>query len=206
MSFRNIQFDWLKEVIIPAIDLLYNTPNDRDLIRRNAGERAIVANIYSKANAFLTQKKEANQGLDDLVIDIEYNRNGEGSKEVFGKCDFCSKQDCFIKQRRLQYTTSSPDMIIHQRGSNENNQVVIEYKKASNINPQERDTDKAKLIYFTCQQPFPIPNHEDEDYQYRIGFFVDLGIDRYSVTTYQDTNSHEPRIDEPRIRQGGVWL
>ncbi|HAE85543.1 MAG TPA: hypothetical protein DCG78_03415 [Anaerolineaceae bacterium] len=198
MSFKNIQFDWL-EVIIPAIDLLYSTPNDKDLIRRNANERTIVANIYSKANTFFTQKKEANQGLDDLVIDIEYNRNGEGSKEVFGKCDFCNNQDCFIKQRHLQYTTSSPDMIIHHRGFNDNNQVIIEFKKVSNKNSRERDDDKAKLIYFTCQQPFP--NHEDENYQYHIGFFIDLDIDRYCVTTYQDATH-----DVPRCRQRGAWI
>jgi hypothetical protein len=90
-------------------------------------------------------------------------------------------------------------MIIHQRGSNENNQVVIEYKKVSNPLAQERDADKAKLIYFTCQQPFP--DHENENYQYPIGFFIDLDIDRYFLTTYRDTQS-----DEPRTRQGGIWL
>jgi len=199
MSFRDIQFNWLEEVIVPAIDRFYNTPSDQDLIARNAAERAIVANLYSKANVFFTQKKEANQGLDDLVIDIEYNRNGEGSKEVFGKCYFCNKQDCFIKQRHLQYTTSSPDMIIHHRGFHDNNQVVFEYKKVSNRNKKERDDDKAKLIYFTCQQPFP--NHADENYQYNLGFFIDIDIDRYIITTYQDSNH-----GVPRIRQGGVWL
>jgi len=199
MSFREVQFDCFNELIVPALDSFYAEPRDQDLIARNASERAIVANIYSKANAFFTQKKEANQGLDDLVIDIEYNRNGEGSKEVFGKCDFCNKQDCFIKQRHHQYTTSSPDMIIHHRGFNDNNQVVIEFKKVRNRDNRERCDDKAKLIYFTCQRPFP--DHEDENYQYRIGFFIDLDRDKYFVTTYEDTDS-----DEPRTRQGGVWL
>lgn len=199
MSFNEVQFDCFNEIIVPALDSFYAEPRDQDLIARNASERAIVANIYCKANAFLTQKKEANQGLDDLVIDIEYNRNGEGSKEVFGKCDFCSKQDCFIKQRRLQYTTSSPDMIVHHRGFNGNNQVVLEYKKVSNRNNKERDDDKAKLIYFTCQQPFP--DHENENYQYRIGFFIDLDLASYSVTTYQNAS-----YGAVRIRQGGVWL
>lgn len=199
MSFKNIHFDWLEEVIIPAIDLLYSTPNDRDLIRRNANERTIVANIHCKVNAILNQMQSTNQKLANLGIDIEYNRNGEGTKEVFGKCDFCKIQDCFIKQRHLQYTTSLPDMIIHHRGFNDNNQVVIEYKKVSNNDREKRDADKAKLIYFTCQKPFP--NHENENYQYRIGFFIDLDDDSYSVTTYLDANH-----GAPRIRQGGDWL
>lgn len=199
MSFRELHFDWLEEVIVPAIDWFFNTPIDQDLVARNAAERTIVANIYSKANAVFSQKRGGNQDLDDLVIDIEYNRNGENSKEVFGKCDFCNKQDCFIKQEHLQYTTSSPDMIIHHRGFNDNNQVVIEFKKVSNRNKKERDDDKAKLIYFSCQQPFP--DHENENYQYHIGFFIDLDIDRYFVTTYRDTHS-----DETITRQGGKWL
>jgi hypothetical protein len=199
MSFREIQFDCFNKIIVPALDLFYSEPRDQDLIVRNASERAIVANIYFKANAYLAQQQHTNQGIDDLVIDIEYNRNAKGSKKVFEKCGFCDIQDCFINQRHLQYTTSSPDMIIHHRGFNDNNQVVIEFKKVSNRNNKERDDDKAKLIYFTCQQPFP--DHENENYQYHIGFFIDLDLATYSVTTYHDAN-----CDAPRIRQGGVWL
>ncbi|MEN6393859.1 MAG: hypothetical protein ABFD53_08630 [Anaerolineaceae bacterium] len=199
MSFRDIQFNWLEEVIVPSIDLLYSTPKDRDLIQRDANERTVVANIYCKANAILYEKQTINNDLDNLGIDIEYNRNSANPKRVYEKCGICPNEGCFIKVSNLQHTVSSPDMIIHQRGSNENNQVVIEYKKASNINPQERDADKAKLIYFTCQQPFQ--DHENENYQYRIGFFIDLDLATYSVTNYQDAD-----YGVPRIRQGGVWL
>jgi hypothetical protein len=198
MSFKNIQFDWL-EVIIPAIDLLYSTPNDKDLIRRNANERTIVANIYCKVNVILYQMQSTNQELADLGIDIEYNRNDVNPKRVYEKCGSCQKANCFIKERNFQLTESSPDMIIHHRGLNDNNQVIIEFKKVSNRNNRERDDDKAKLIYFTCQRPFP--NHEDENYQYHIGFFIDLDIDRYCVTTYQDATH-----DVPRCRQRGAWI
>lgn len=199
MSFRDIKFDWLEEVIVPAIDLFYDKSKDQDLITRNASERAIVANIYCKANIYLAQKKEITQGLDDLVIDIEYNRNYTNPKRVDEKCSFCDEETCFIKQRNPSPTTRAPDMLIHYRGTNVDNQVVIEFKKASNKVKKGRRADKAKLIYFTCQQPFP--NHEDENYQYHLGFFIDIDTDRYSVTTYQDT-----AYDDPRCRQGGVWL
>lgn len=199
MSFRDIHFSWLEEIIIPAIDLVYSTPKDRDLIQRDANERTVVANIYCKANSILNEKQNINNELENLGIDIEYNRNYATPKRVYEKCDLCQNEGCFIKEKNLQQTVSSPDMIIHQRGSNEDNQVVIEYKKTSNVNTQERDADKAKLIYFTCQQPFL--HHEDENYQYHIGFFIDLDIDRYSVTTYQDAT-----YDVPRYRQGGRWV
>lgn len=195
MSFSDIKVNWLEEAIVPAIDLLYSIPTDRDLIQRNANERTIVANIYCKVNSTLNKMQNSTKELGNLSVDIEYNRNRFNPKRVYEKCDSCQKANCFIKQRNLQHTVSSPDMIIHQRGSNEGNQVVIEFKKAS----QERDPDKAKLLYFTCQQPFP--QHEDENYQYLIGFFIDLDIDRYSITTYKDAN-----FNVPRYRKGGIWL
>jgi hypothetical protein len=199
MSFREIQFDWLEEIIVPAIDLFYRTPKDGDLMQRGANERTVVANIYSKANAILYERQAINNELENLGIDIEYNRNSANPKRVYEKCGICLNVGCFIKERNLHHTVSAPDMIIHQRGSNGNNQVVIEYKKASNGNTRERDADKAKLIYFTCQQPFL--GHEDENYQYHIGFFIDLDLERYSVTTYQDAT-----CNIPRFRRGGVWL
>jgi hypothetical protein len=199
MSFRELHLDWLEEIIIPAIDSFYSEPQGRDLIQRGASERTVVANIYCKANAILHEKQTINNDLENLEIDIEYNRNYEKPKRVYEKCKMCPNEGCFIKVRSLHHTVSSPDMIIHHRGFNDNNQVVIEYKKVSNRNNRERDDDKAKLIYLTCQKPFP--HHEDENYQYHIGFFIDLDIDRYFVTTYRDTHS-----DEPRTRRGGEWL
>lgn len=66
MSFRDIQFNWLEEVIVPSIDLLYSTPKDRDLIQRDANERTVVANINCKANAILYEKQTINNDLDNL--------------------------------------------------------------------------------------------------------------------------------------------
>ena len=199
MSFRDIHFNWLEEIIVPAIDSFYNEPKDGDLIQRDASERTVVANIYCKVNSILNEKQNFTKQLQNFGIDIEYNRNRTSPKRVYEKCDSCQKSNCYIKKINLPHTSSSPDMIIHQRGSNDDNQVVIEYKKTSNGDVEERDPDKTKLIYFTCQQPFPF--HEKENFQFQIGFFIDLDIDRYSVTTYQDAD-----YDAPRLRHGGKWL
>lgn len=199
MSFRDIHFSWLEEIIIPAIDLVDSTPKDRDLIQRDANERTIVANIYCKANSILHQKQSKNNELDHLSIDLEYNRNYVDSKKAFEKCCSCHNNDCFIMQEGFHTEKIYPDMLIHQRGLNMNNQVAIEFKKASNQDKEERNADKAKLIYLTCQQPFP--QNEDKNYKFHFGFFIDLDIDTYSVTTYQDAN-----YKVQRIRQGGVWL
>ena len=199
MGFKDIQLDWLEEIVAPAIDLFYRTPTDQDLIARNAAERAIVANIYCKASLNLAQKQEAIQGMDDLIIDIEYNRNFLGPKKAFEKCRGCNKNDCLIKQEGYDIKKKYPDMLIHHRGFNDNNQVVIEFKKVRNNIPQARKDDFAKLVFFTCQEPFP--NNEEKNYQFRIGFFIDIDTESYSVTTYLDTNK-----SETRIRQGGRWI
>ncbi|KAF0106050.1 MAG: hypothetical protein FD147_2605, partial [Chloroflexi bacterium] len=177
MSFKDINVNWLDEVIFPAIDSFYNEPKDKDLIQRNASERTIVANIYCKANSYLHQKQNTNQELDNLGIDLEYNRNYADPKKAYEKCSLCQKNNCLIKLESLHCEKINPDFIIHQRGTNVDNQVVIEFKKTSNKDKIERLADKTKLIYLTCQQPFPL--HEEENYQYHIGFFIDLDIERY---------------------------
>ncbi len=196
MSFRELHFDWLEEIIVPSIDLFYTEPQDRDLIQRDASERTIVANIYCKANSMFRQL-HLNPELGDLDIDLEYNRNFIDPKMAYEKCRFCNKENCYIKQEGFNIQRIYPDFLIHQRGSNFNNQVAIEFKKTNSI--EGRLEDRKKLTYLTCQQPFP--DHENENYQYYIGFFIDLDIDRYFVTTYRDTHS-----DERRTRQGGIWL
>lgn len=199
MSFRTYHINWLEDVITPGIDLLYNTPSDIELIHRNTNERTIVGNIHNKLNQILNQLQRENHQIANLIFDIEYNRNFENTKRIFGKCASCHLENCFIKERNYSRTNSSPDMILHHRGSNEDNQVVIEFKKTRNNSTQERDLDKAKLIYFTCQQPFL--DHEEEDYKYQIGFFIDLDRENYSVTTF-----HDATFDDPRVRYGGGWI
>jgi hypothetical protein len=199
MSHKDIQFDFLEEIIVPAIDLFYRKQIDKDLLLRNSSERTIVANIYCKANRILQIKQKATRELSKLDIDIEYDRNDVDQKWVYEKCGACSKKDCFINIRKPKITVSSPDMIIHQRGSNEDNQVVIEFKKVGNTKKTDRLADKTKLIYFTCNQPFSI--HEEKDYKYHIGFFIDLDIDKYSVTTYQDAT-----FDDPHVRIRDSWV
>lgn len=199
MSYRQKNINWLEEVILPAIDLFYSTPIDRDLIQRDVNERTIAANIYGKVNAILLSKRILTRELRNLGVDTEYDLNVTDKKWVYGKCVLCQIGNCFIKEESYTYTTSLPDLIIHQRGTNEDNQVVIEFKKVSKGSGDDRNKDKAKLIYFTCQQPFP--EHEIQNYQYCLGFFIDLDLAGYYVTTYLNAT-----YDVPRYRHEGAWV
>ncbi len=197
MSYKTIEIDWLEEVIAPALDQFYATPEDHDLIVRGVNERTIVASIYRKTDTILRSMQEKREDLRGLVIDVEYNRNFYKPKYVFQKCADCSATNGINHSRSNQHVESMPDLIIHHRGSNENNQVVMEFKKASN--QQNREVDEAKLTYFTCQKPFP--NEEEKNYQYLIGLFIDLGESEYVVTIFRDA-----KIVEVKTRRNGRWF
>lgn len=191
MSYKEIEIDWLEELIAPAIDQFYATPRDHDLLNRDVSERAIVGVIFCNARTKLKELQTVNPELADLEIDLEYNRNLLTSKEVFNKCYDCINSECYVKKKKILFSIrrsySYPDLIIHQRGSNVNNQVVIEFKKANNH--RGRKGDEAKLTFFTCQKPFP--NNEERNYQFRIGFFIDLKHYSYLITSFQDAQFAE---------------
>ena len=101
------------------------------------------------------------------------------------KCSRCEENNCFIKQSNhnqdIDIHISIPDVLIHKRGSNEDNQVVIEFKKEGS-GDEEIQRDYRKLSYFTCQHGEDVP----EDYKFRLGFFILLGDVTYSIDTFEN--------------------
>jgi len=94
----------------------------------------------------------------DITVDFDYNRNGENAKLMEG---FNPRHGVF------------PDFILHHRGYNDVNILVIEFKGVWNSKLREREADIRKLTGFT--------HTKRNDYQYGLGAFVDLN------TTYAGT-------------------
>ena len=95
---------------------------------------------------------ESSFGKDEeLTIDFDYNRNGGNVKNMDG-----------FNQRHGVF----PDIILHHRGFNDKNVLVIEIKGTWNNGNIARKGDFQKLEGFT----HPINN----DYQYGLGAFIDL--------------------------------
>ena len=92
----------LEDIIKKSLDKLY--ANDKDLIIRRVAERDIV---HRFAHYFENYMQDTEFKL--YNVDCEYNRNGYGIKQVNGKSVY-------------------PDFILHKRGSNENNLLIIEFK------------------------------------------------------------------------------
>ncbi|MCL2182969.1 MAG: hypothetical protein FWB85_05820 [Chitinispirillia bacterium] len=215
MSYnKELRIDWLNEIIVPAIDLFYSRPEDVDLICRDVSERAIVANIYFYMNFLFKTRQLICAPLRHLSIDIEYNRNFKSTKELYIKCVQlecnsngcvvhtgnncveCSKESCGV-QGGGGKKIMSPDLLIHERNSNKDNQVAIEFKKASNT--RARNNDCSKLTYLTCQKEYT--GREDNNYQYGYGYFIDLDEDMYIITPYVDTLKRNLMK-----RKNGEWI
>ena len=130
MPYQNAEFDWLGMVIVPSLQAFYGG-RDRELITRNVHERTIVSTISCYMRNFIEQTKNANPWIDNLSLDVEYNRNFTDSKRIYEKCQLCEESECSIKQidnnQDINIRNSIPDILIHKRGSNEDNQVVIEF-------------------------------------------------------------------------------
>lgn len=109
-----------------AIKNLYKL--DYSIIKSKCSERAIVFRL----GLYLVRLFKS-EGVD---VDCEYNRNQFECKSLQGK--------------KYNY----PDIIIHKRGSNKVNLLVIEVKTPSGANKNGLENDKSKLIGFTTETPY----------------------------------------------------
>lgn len=144
MSNRELLLDLLKT----AVSKCY--ANDKNLIDRGM-ERASVARIY-----YYMQEMIINEGrsaeLRRYNLDSEYNKNGEKIKD----------SPRFPKGM-------IPDIVLHERGSNNHNLLVVEFKsRYSGLGEKYKNTniprDFVKLEDFT----------NNLIYDYFLGVFVKL--------------------------------
>jgi hypothetical protein len=97
---------------------------DNELLERNVAERAIAA----KLAGYLAQRFRRHD------VDVEYNRHGIDPKDV----------DLPRSCRDRKNALIVPDIIVHRRGTDTENLLVIEIKKGTNR--ESRDCDRAKII------------------------------------------------------------
>lgn len=150
----NICFCSFREMIDRTLDILYNKEPElfnigsSDEIEAHVGERAIVFRF----GLYFQQALDECGKFKDYNLDCEYNRNGTGPKTL-----------PMVENRIF------PDLILHQRGNNNNNLLVVEFKGWWNKN-QKYDEDKIKAMI-----------SKNGRYQYREGYTVLLGKDSGDV-------------------------
>lgn len=147
MILNNEQIEQLMTILKTALGELYK--KDKELIDRSVNERDLAFRLGLHMNPLL----QANEQLKTLDLDIDYNKNGEKPKRT---------------PRRPKGAV--PDLIIHKRGNNNTNTLVVEIKGW--WNKQSRQDDFIKLEDFI---------HQEGEYKYGLGAFAELGKDNFSL-------------------------
>jgi len=120
---------------------------DSDILKIDINERTI-------SHRFAVYLEKYFEGWS---VDCEYNRDHDDKKTL----------DIFPTETKTDDTkarTVFPDIIVHQRRTNKN-LLVIEMKKTTNTNSDDRDKDTKKLRAFK----------RELNYQYAV--FIDIGVD-----------------------------
>ena len=133
-----------KEQIFQGIEytLIHLYDKDKYLLEHKVHEQAIVFRFALYFENFVNSLGK------DYNLDVEYNKNMDNPKRI-----------------RANENGKKPDLIIHKRGSNECNLLIIEFKSYWNRNYQE---DYRKIKEF-CKS---------EEYHYQYGVCIILGREK----------------------------
>ncbi len=142
----------LLNLVASALEQLY--ADDYDLIEREINERSIVSRFGRYLESLLQPSEYGT-----LDLDVEYNRNGQGPKRT-----------------KKFINGVYPDLILHERGTNRRNILVIEFKTPWNQGDGE---DVQKLQELT---------DESQVYGYDLGLAVVLGRSLDETTITEVTN------------------
>ena len=133
----------LENLIQKSLDDLY--ANDKYLIEHKVAERDITHRF-----AYYFENNMQNTDVSSYNVDCEYNRDGYGIKQVYGNYVY-------------------PDFILHKRGSNEDNLLIIEFKTWWNPN-NDKDIEKIQCMM-----------HPQLRYRYKYGCCITINQDNSEI-------------------------
>jgi hypothetical protein len=107
--------------------------NDCYLLANDLSERCIAARL-----AMYLQPE-----FPEHHVDVEYNRLGPRVKRLH------LPDECVRRPNRISDPAAIPDVIVHRRGEDGPNILVLELKKTSN--PAPRDCDRIRVVAFRDQ-------------------------------------------------------
>ena len=131
-----------------ALEDLYE--KDDYLIKNDTSERNIVFHFGRYFINYIEKKDSFNK----FNVDCEYNR------DIFDE-NMNKKINCKGEVRGM-----IPDLILHERGTNDNNILAIEFKKYSNNDKEGIKNDYLKLEALT---------DNTMHFKYKLGLFIRLG-------------------------------
>jgi hypothetical protein len=165
----NTQYKKLKEILDKAIaDLKFR---DNYLLKHNVNERSITHKLAEYLQKHLPEYFD-----EQYNVDCEYNRNIDKSSKKIKRLslkleEIIEESGVGIKSKIINnseyYETSVyPDIIVHKRGENHNNLLIIEVKKSS-ANKDAYNYDCEKLKAYT-------DNSEGNSLKYFYGVLIEI--------------------------------
>lgn len=124
----------IKKKVKKSLYLLWD--NDKCLLSMDTSERSLMHRL---ATYIEREFREYN-------VDCEYNREGDEPKRYRELVDQPNRAE--INADDTEAKIALPDIIIHKRGNNEDNLLVIEVKKLTASPTRIDKIDKKKLIAF----------------------------------------------------------
>ncbi|WP_436872162.1 hypothetical protein [Acinetobacter haemolyticus] len=103
----------------------------------------------------------------EIVLDAEYNKHGDDPKKINSKRNKDIESEHGIR----------PDLVLHQRGTDKNNILIIECKRDESNN----SIDFEKLGLMTASQTLAKYN-----YQYKYGCYINFKKDDAEIIFFKD--------------------
>lgn len=177
--------------------------DDRDLVRYfreslrafrdepgNAFGRRVAERTVTQRIAMHLQPR-----IQELQVDCEYNRNGGRPKYIDVQHDHLTPSErqhqietatrgrakatrLEIEQWSTYRVTSSPDILVHQRGTNDHNLLIVEVKIVGDRRGADGESlDMAKLRAFTLK---------NGPYHYQLGLFVVVSLEGETIRFFRN--------------------
>ena len=108
---------------------------DRHLLVFNVSERCIATRLAMYLREYFV----------DYDVDVEYNRDGEHVKQLYKQV----RHDPGDRGEETQGQSVMPDVVVHRRGGDHSNLLVIEMKKSAN--PTGIDNDRQRIRAFRTE-------------------------------------------------------
>ena len=163
-----MEFKTIEKIVKDSLNMLFE--NDKVLIENDVNERSITHRLALYIENYLSDS--CTEEMKGLSVDCEYNRNWDLEPYSPKKLSWDSEElkdliDEFdLSPGKVLEFSCYPDIIVHQRGKNENNILVVEVKKQSSKLKDEK-YDLCKVKAFTEES-------ENNKYKYQFGVFIKL--------------------------------
>lgn len=126
------------------------------LVRKDAHEQSLCGRLA----IYLDHAKDRH-GLKNYYVDVEYNRRGEGRKQI-------------LHPLTDEHIDVVCDILLHSRGDLRNDNLIAVEMKKDYAAPERKQSDRERLQALTL----PLPESGNPDYVcgYHLGYYLEVHI------------------------------